>query len=115
MKSLLELVYSSRVNLTGTPLDAPTILIQQALDNLVLELRLHGCNNNTEDGAVAYLTTLFQVVSDRLATLEYLDLSDAESLLKAAVDYAHTHGIDSEDIEEIVTEHISETTNEVSS
>ena len=113
--TLLELIYSSRVTLPDTPLDAPTTLIQQAIDNLVLELRLHSCNNNTEDGAVAYLTTLSQVVSDRLATLEYLDLSDAESLLKAAVDYALTHGLDTEDILETITEYISETTNEVSS
>ena len=112
---LLELIYSSRVNLPVTPLDAPTTLIQQAIDNLVLELRLHSCNNNTEDGAVAYLTTLSQVVSDRLATLEYLNLSDAESLLKGAVDYALTHGLDAEDILETITEHLPGTTNEVSS
>jgi len=113
--ALLELIYSSRVTLPDTPLDAPTTLIQQAIDNLVLELRLHSCNNNTEDGAVAYLTTLSQVVSDRLATLEYLNLSDAESLLKGAVDYALTHGLDAEDILETITEYISEITDEVSS
>ena len=111
--SLLTEVYSSRVNLREQWLDAPTSLIISAIQTMVLELRLYDCRDSIEDGAVAYLTTIFQVVSQRLTALQSIDIADPEAFLSMALDYAHRQGLDSEDVSEIIAEHIRKT-NEVS-
>lgn len=101
---LLNEVYTSRLATKHEWSEAPTSLIISAIKQMLLELRLHQPQNYNEDGALTYLTTLFQVIVDRLSAVQHIDIGDPEAFLHAALDYARYQGLDTEDIDEVVAD-----------
>lgn len=106
---LLEQIYQSRVGRRGEWQDASQRELEQVYKNLLLELLLCGGDSNEEDGAIAYLTTIFQVTLDRLQLAEKMTLEDPDAALTGVL---RIHRLDKATALDIIHDYY-ETDNEI--
>jgi len=107
---LLEQIYRSRVGRRGEWHDAPQRELTVVFKNLLLELLLYGGDSTEEAGAVAYLTTIFQVTLKRLQLAETIKLEDPEATLTGVLDSIE---LDKESILDIINDYYETTDNAI--